>query len=273
MAPDKTNGQQGTTIASLHGTVHKGPSGPPIVLLHSLAMDASLWDEHVGELTQMARVVTCDLPGHGLSHGTKDVSIEEMADEVVAFLDSRLSGPVILVGLSLGGCVAQSLATRHPAAVVGLLLADTTPWYGPRAPQEWEARAERARDAGLGDLAEFQLARWFSPTFLGKRPHLAQRLLEIFQANDLDSYMATCRAMGHMDLRPGIGNISVPTTVLVGEIDPATPVRSAKDLAARIRGARLRVVNGCSHLSPIEAPEVFLEEIRLLVQDVKEASA
>jgi 3-oxoadipate enol-lactonase len=179
-----------------------------------------------------------------------------MGSEVAEMVRERTAGPAIFVGLSLGGCVAQALAVYQPELVRGLGLVDTTCWYGETAKADWEARAEKAMTDGLDSLAAFQLARWFTPEFLGQRPEVAQHLLQTFKSMRLDAYVATCEAMGAMDLREQIGSITVPTAVLVGADDPATPVRMAEELQRRIAGASLHVMADCSHLSAVEQPEV-----------------
>jgi 3-oxoadipate enol-lactonase len=261
-----------TEQSCVRATRHPGRDDPPVVLLHSLAMDHSIWDAHVAAVDGRFPVITCDLPGHGSACGIDgEYPVERMADEVARCLrDEGVSGAVV-AGLSLGGCVAQSLAGRHPDLVGGLLLADTTAWYGEDAPANWEARAQKARNEGFDSLADFQIARWFSPGYVPANPDVAERLLAIFRSNDITSYVATCRAMGRYDGRAMLERITVPSTVLVGELDPATPVAHAEDLAARLAGARLRIVDGASHMSPVERPEPFLEELFALHGRVVEA--
>jgi len=239
-----------------------GGDRPTVVLLHSLALDHTLWNEIVEDLRADCRTMAFDLPGHGASRQLPADSIEEMADLVAETLSSEATPPAIVVGLSLGGCVAQSLAIAHPGLVSGLVLADTTAWYGPDAPQAWAQRAEQAATAGLGSLAEFQLTRWFTEAYRQSHPDVSARLLEDFAANDLDRYRDTCLAMGAMDLRARLDRIRVPTAILVGNQDPATPLPMAEDLQRRIRGASLEVIAGCKHLSVIERPEVVIAAIR-----------
>lgn len=234
---------------------------PNTLLLHSLAMDRSLWDEHLTLFDASVRAARCDLPGHGRSCGLESTSIEVMADLVAEWIASTVQEPMVVAGLSLGGCVAQALAIRHPGLVGALVLVDTTAWYGKGASEAWAGRAQKAADKGFGSLAQFQLDRWFGGDFAEENPDVAKRLLEVFAANDLTSYTAVCHAMGAMDLRADLPRVTVPTTVLVGEHDPATPVHMAEDLVAHIPHATLQVIPGSGHLSPIESPSTFVAAV------------
>jgi 3-oxoadipate enol-lactonase len=240
-----------------HDLLREGSAGT-VVLLHSLAMDASIWADFAGHLGGDHTVIAPDLPGHGRSPRTAaPLTVESMADAVAALLnDLGLTG-VALIGMSLGGSVAQAVTARHPGLVGRLGLVDTTAWYGPDAPAAWAARARQARDEGLASLAGFQLDRWFTEDFRASAPELCARLLDIFRRNDVDDYTASCTALGAMDLRPHLSRIEVPTAVVVGELDTATPPPHAEALAASIAGATLTVIPGCKHLSALErAPEV-----------------
>jgi 3-oxoadipate enol-lactonase len=246
-------------------TIHRaGYEGPEVVLLHSLALDHTMWRDIAAELSNDFRLFLVDLPGHGASRNVAVDSIEAMSDLVADSLRDALSGPAVVVGLSLGGSVAQAVAARHPDLVRVLVLADTTAWYGASAPSTWADRAGRAAAEGLGSLADFQLTRWFTAEYRQTHPEACVQLLATFRANDLDRYRDTCRAMGAMDLRTQLGRISAPTAVLVGEQDEATPLAMALELRDGIEGATLRVIPDCKHLSAIERPEVLTAVIREL---------
>ena len=236
------------------------------LLLHSLALDRSAFAWLRPGLAESADAIVVDLPGHGASPSPREPSIEAMADHVAETIrGAGLPAPVVAIGNSLGGCVAQALALRHPDLVEGLGLLDTTCWYGPTAAQDWEARARKAAEEGFDSLAEFQIQRWFTPAFAERHPEVGEGLLETFRRNRIEDYTAACRAMGAMDLREQVGAIKVPTVVVVGEQDPATPVSHATDLAERIDGARLEVLPECSHLSAIERPDAVLAALRELL--------
>jgi 3-oxoadipate enol-lactonase len=236
-----------------------------IVLLHSLALDRSVWDGLLPHLLPRFSVVALDLPNHGTSPSLPETTIETMADAVRPLVDEEAPGGAVVIGLSLGGCVAQALAIRHPEVVRALGLVDTTCWYGETAAADWEGRAQKAAQEGFDALAEFQLARWFSPGFGAAHPEVGQRLLDVFRGNDIDSYVATCRAMGAMDLREDLTSISVPTSIVVGANDPATPPQDAEMMRVLIAGAGMHVIPDCSHLSAVERPDAIA---RLLEADL-----
>lgn len=119
----------------------------------------------------------------------------------------------------------------------------------------WEERAQKGIDLGIEALADSQLERWFTPGFNDRNPEVGQRLVEVWCNIGIDSFVATCRAMGSMDLRDEITRIDVPTAILVGADDQATDLTHAEAMHQRIPGATMHVIPECAHLSAAEKPE------------------
>ena len=224
------------------------------VLLHSLALDATVWTGFAARLGGKTTVLAPDLPGHGRSPRGNPASVESMADATADLLRTLGLSDVTLIGMSLGGSVAQAVTIRHPELVGRLGLIDTTAWYGEGAADAWAGRARQAQERGLASLAGFQLERWFTDEFRESATELCARLLQVFQRNELDNYVKSCTALGAMDQRRHLGQISVPTAVVVGELDQATPPAHSEALAAAIEGSALTVIPGCKHLSALERP-------------------
>lgn len=239
----------------LHDADDAATSLTPLLLLHSLALDRHVWDGLLPRLRRLRPVVTVDLRGHGASPPDADFTVEQMADDVAATLDAAGISRVAVAGLSLGGSVALAFAAGYTHRTQSLALIDTTAWYGPDAARQWAQRAARADADGMRSLSGFQLDRWFSDSFRRDHPELCHDLLERFASNDLASYKATCRALGALDLRDRVTGLPVPTLVLVGSDDAATPPGHARDLCERIPGASLHVLQGARHLTPIERPQ------------------
>lgn len=226
------------------------------VLIHSLAMDHTFWEPVVAALGQGVAVAAVDARGHGQSDKPAGpYRAEGFADDVLAVLNDLAWERAVVGGASMGGSVALTFAYRHPTRTAGLGLFDTTAWYGETAAQDWEQRGQKALQEGLASLIPFQETRWFTDAFREQSPEVLAHCKQVFLANDLNAYLETCRMLGTLDARAHIGSISVPTCIMVGDEDYATPVTMAQALADGISGARMEVLPQARHLSPLEYPE------------------
>jgi 3-oxoadipate enol-lactonase len=242
-----------------------GKSAPTVALVHSLGMDYSFWDPVADRLAADASVIAIDARGHGRSgRGGAPYSAGRMALDLLEVLDELGVQRAVVGGASMGGCVALQFAGSHPECTAGLALVDTTAWYGPTAPKDWEERAAKAMANGLPSLVDFQKTRWFSDEFRAREPQLVQSCIDIFLRNDLDAYVATCRMLGSFDARSLLPKIRVPTLVVVGDEDYAAPVAMAQALHEGIAGSHLDVIHGARHLTPLEVPDRVAAGLREL---------
>jgi 3-oxoadipate enol-lactonase len=233
---------------------HPAPSRH-VVLIHSLAMDRSFWRPVAERLAPTASVLIHDCRGHGRSDKPHGPTTVELHSDDLADLVEQLGWRTALVaGASMGGCIALAFAIRHPARVSALGLVDTTAWYGPDAPKNWEQRANAAVSSGLSSLIDFQLTRWFGDEFRADNPQLVKDCVDVFLRNDVAAYAQTCRMLGACDLRAGLASILVPTAIMVGEEDYATPPAMAQAMHEAIAGSTLAVLPGARHLTPLERP-------------------
>lgn len=240
--------------------------GPAVVLIHSLAMTKAFWDPVVAILSSDCKVVSMDCRGHGASDKPAGpYTVELFADDVAQVCKEAGVARAVVAGASMGGCVALALASRHPDLVAGLGLFDTTACYGDDAETAWSERAEKALENGMGSLVDFQKTRWFSDSFREADPDTVKACVDVFVANDLAAYAETCRMLGRCDLRDQLSDISVPTGILVGEEDYATPVAMAQAMQDAIPGAHMQVLPGARHLTPLEVPDTIAVTLARLV--------
>ena len=234
-----------------------GQAAGRALLIHPLALDGSLWAPVAARLAEAGLdVVAPDCRGHGQSgKAPGPYSVQQFGSDMEALLEHLGWENAIVAGCSMGGCVAQAFALAAPRRLAGLVLVDTTAWYGPEAPRNWGERAEKARTGGLAAMSGFQATRWFSDAWRGANPGVVANVAGIFVANDLACYAASCDMLGKADLREGLEHIAVPTTVIVGEEDYATPVSASEDLVRRIPGATLSILPGARHLTLVECPD------------------
>ena len=236
---------------------------PTLVLLHAFPLDRRMWAAQVGELAEVARVVTLDLPGFGASRDTRvRPDLDAWADAVESSLAELIGEePVVLCGLSMGGYVALRIADRHPGRLEGLILADTR--AGADSTEGAEAR-EQAIDHvnrhGVEALADQLIPKLFSPEADREATSFA-RELALDQAPE-----AVTGALQAMRDRPDstavLDDLRVPALIIVGEVDELTPPAEAESMARRIGNAWLVKIPGAGHLTNIEAPEQFNAAIK-----------
>jgi 3-oxoadipate enol-lactonase len=262
---------------SIAYTLHKAPqqrgspSRPRIALIHSLALDRSLWDGVVPLLTSHVDVVAFDCRGHGKSGRPKmKFTLELFAADLAGLLDHLKWPRGILAGCSMGGCVAQAFAGTYPDRAQALALIDTTAWYGPTAPNDWRERAATAASRGFQGLAAFQATRWMSDAFRQSHPEVVRAHLDVFLANDIDCYRSTCEMLGDADLRHYQPAMRMPASVVVGEEDYATPPAMSEQLERALPDAALSVLPNVRHLTPIECPALIAGKILTLIGRVRD---
>jgi 3-oxoadipate enol-lactonase len=262
----------GLSIAyTLHAAARPAASRPRIALIHSLALDQSIWDGVVPLLTQHADVLAYDCRGHGKSARPKMKFAPELFAADLARLLDHVNWPrVALAGCSMGGCVAQAFAGSYPGRVQALALIDTTAWYGSTAPKDWRERAATAATKGFQALSAFQATRWVSDAFREAHPQLIRANLDVFLANDIDCYTATCEMLGDADLRHYQSSLRMPTSVIVGEEDYATPVAMSEQMQKAMPDATLSVLPNVRHLTPIECPAAIAEKILALIERARD---
>ena len=250
-------------VYAIHG---ERSSSRRIALVHSLAMERGFWDGVTTRLAGKAAVLTLDCRGHGQSGKPKGpYTVEQFADDLADVMTAAGWQKATIAGCSMGGCVALAFAIRHPARTASLGLIDTTAWYGADAPKAWAERADAAVAKGLASLADFQLTRWFSDGFRTSGSPVVKRALDVFLANDVPAYADTCRMLGAADLRAGLAGVKVPTRIMVGEEDYATPVAMAEALRDGIAGSSLLVIKKGRHLTPLEQPGTIAGELGKLL--------
>jgi 3-oxoadipate enol-lactonase len=245
-------------------TLHAAPraGAPRLVLIHSLALDRSVWDEVVERLRTEAEILAYDCRGHGRSdRRATRFTAELFAQDLAELLDHVGWQEATIAGCSMGGCVALAFGAQHPARATALGLIDTTAWYGPEAPARFRERADAARANGMQGLAEFQATRWFSDEFRATRPEVLQRAAAVFLANDFDCYAASCALLGDVDVRSRLSSFRMPVTIVVGEEDYATPVDMARQLQDLIPHSTLTVLPHARHLTPLEHPDRIAGEL------------
>jgi pimeloyl-ACP methyl ester carboxylesterase len=228
------------------------------VLLHGLGSSSADWALQLPAFTPRYRVITLDLRGHGRSlDNTWAYSVAQMAEDVAGLLEELAVPPAHVVGLSLGGCVAQLLAVRRPAAVRSLVLCNT---FARLRPGGLRGAGRLLRRVWLFGTAPMPaVAAYVSQGLFPKPEQAAIRAEAVARlgANRKRPYLAAMRAVAAFDARRELAHIHCPTLVLAGDRDTTVPRAAVEALARGIGGAQFQLITDSGHATPYDQPDEF----------------
>ncbi|MES4901799.1 MULTISPECIES: 4-carboxymuconolactone decarboxylase [unclassified Streptomyces] len=235
-----------------------GPAtAPPLILGPSVGTSLAVWEPQLPALARTHRVLRWDLPGHGRSPAQLlpsdgSATVGDLAALVLRLADAQGWERFAYAGISIGGAVGLHLAAHHPERVASLAVICSSARFG--EPAAWRERAALVRAEGTEAMVASRPGTWFSHRFAASPRAVA--LLEDLRACDRAGYAACCDALAAYDLRPALPSVEgVPTLVVAGRDDPATPPAHAREIADAVPGASLLEVAGAAHLAGVERPE------------------
>ncbi len=238
-------------MTALHYEI-SGPSDAPVLLMGgSLGTTLKMWDGQL-PLAERVRLVRHDHRGHGGSPSPPGpYSIDDLGRDVLELMDSLGIASASYCGLSIGGMVGMWLGANAPERIERLILICTSAYMPPAS--MWQERVETVRSAGsVEPLADAVVERWLTPGYAASHPEVRAKLRGMLVASDPEGYAGCCGAIGRMDLRGELGRISVPTLVISGSDDLATPVEHQRLIAQGIPGARHEIVGPAAHVAAVE---------------------
>jgi pimeloyl-ACP methyl ester carboxylesterase len=235
--------------------------GPPVVLVHGLALDRRMWDDQIGPLVGAGhRVLRYDLRGFGRSADPRPGEPYHHADDLRALMAHVGMAEAAIVGLSLGGWVALEFALMHPDATSRLVLVDPV-IRNYSFPNGWNRNLVAVNETARREGLEAAKQRWLAdPVFARSRqlPGVAARLEEM--VGDYGGWQFL-NDNPHRALDPPaidrLGDVAAPTLIMVGESDQPDFHGMAELAAKEIPGAEMVVVPDAGHMSPMDAPDAF----------------
>jgi 3-oxoadipate enol-lactonase len=241
-------------------TTHYAAAGagdaPVVVFAHALGTDLRIWDDVVASVSRDYRCLRYDQRGHGLTDlGAAPITIPLLATDLLRLLDALHVERAVICGMSIGGLIAQQAYHLAPARCAGLVLCDTGPSIG--SPELWNDRIAAIGRDGIAALADGILARWFGPAFRGNRRAAYDGFRNMLTRTAVEGYIGACAAIRDADLTALTRSLAVPTLVICGAGDAATPPDRVAAFAAAIPGARYEVIDGAGHLPCVERADVF----------------
>lgn len=244
--------------------------GPTVVLSHALGCDLSMWDALAEDLAPDYRVVRYDHRGQGGSEvAGGPYTMDQLIEDAARLVHEAAPGPVVWVGVSMGGMVGQGLAARHPELVRGVVIANSTAYYPPEGQEVWCQRIDTVNREGMAGVLDGAMARFFTERFRTDFPDETGRLRAVLAKADAKGYIATCEALRDLDLRAEIPSIRCPALVIAGRQDMGTPLAMSEAIVAAIPGSTLVVIADAAHISPVEQPEAFAGHVRRFLRELE----
>ncbi|MDJ1017619.1 MAG: alpha/beta fold hydrolase [Paracoccaceae bacterium] len=236
--------------------------GPWLVLSNSLATDRRMWAPQMEALERAFTVVTFDTRGHGASGVAKTpFTFSTLAADVIALMDVIGIDKARFMGLSLGGMTGLALALERPERVDRVICCDARADAPDAYKAMWDANIELSEKGGMPAIANATLPRWFSESFRANAANAPtlEMVRDMILATPVEGYKMAARCLQTLDLLESLEHISVPVHFVAGSQDPAAPVSVMRDMADRVAGATLDIVEGAAHLSNMEDPDGFLK--------------
>lgn len=258
------------TIANelvMHYELAGRQDGPRLVFINSLGTDYRIWNDVVAGLQNDYACLCYDKRGHGLTDLGLDAkenasySIDLLTDDLHSLLKTiGWDSDVTLIGLSVGGLIAQNYAYRFKDQVSRLVLMDTAAKIGNE--QSWNDRINTIKAQGIAALGEAIMTRWLTEHFKNKYQAAYQAYRNMLERTPASGYCATCAALRDSDLRQQTAKLDLPTLVISGAQDGSTPPELVKETAGLIKGSRFKTIDACGHLPCIEQPQVTIQLLK-----------
>ena len=244
---------------SLRGTsVEISGSGPPVVLLHGVGLNQSIWAEQVKALESDFQVVTYDLLGHGRSAAAStNALLADWVDQLNNVVHDLALEKFALVGFSFGGLIAQGYSAQHWRMIDRLVLMSTVYDRSETERASVESRLNLARREGPRAIISAALSRWFSAEFAKAHPETMDQYGALLRGNDAASFLSAYECFATAD-RALVGMLAAfdrPTLVMTGELDTGSTPAMARKLAGMIPGAEYSIILGGRHMMPVEMPK------------------
>lgn len=240
------------------------PKGTAVVFANSLGTDLRLWDAILPLLPDGLRLIRYDKRGHGLSDcPDSPYTMEVLTADAEALIESLDCGPVVFVGLSIGGMIGQNLAAKRPDLIRALVLSNTAAKMGERA--LWQDRMAAIRAGGIACMADAILERWFAPAFR-KTPE-SNLWRAMLTRTPSEGYLGCCAAIADTDLTETTAQLTLPVLAIAGSRDGASPPDLVAATTALIAGASFEIIEGTGHLPCVEAPVAYAKLLSTFLKD------
>ena len=238
----------------LHYRLDGDADGAPVVFANSLGTDLRLWDKIITRLPPGLRFLRYDMRGHGLSDAPPGpYSMGMLVRDLERLMDHLALREAVVVGLSIGGMVAQGLAVKRLGLVRALVLSNTAAKIG--TAEMWHERIATVEQGGIEPLADAVMARWFPADFRTTPEAAAWR--HMLTRTPAQGYAGCCAAIAGTDFYTPTAGLRLPAMGIAGTEDGATPPDLVRETLDLIPGSRFALIRRAGHLPCVDQPDAY----------------
>lgn len=249
----------------LHYRIDGPEDGAPVVFINSLGTDFRLWDKLLPLLPPGLRVLRYDKRGHGLSDAPAGAwSMGALVRDAERLMDHLGFRDALVVGLSIGGMIAQGLAVKRLDLVRAVVLSNTGAKIA--TPEIWAQRIADVERGGIRALSQAQIERWFAEPFRSSAEGAAWR--HMLERTPVEGYAGCCGAISGTDFYTPTSSLRLPALGIAGTEDKSTPPDLVRETVALIPGSRFELIHGSGHLSCVDRPDEYARLLSEFMRDI-----
>jgi 3-oxoadipate enol-lactonase len=231
-------------------------TGRPLVLLHPIGVERSWWDEYVASWASSYDVLAIDMRGHGESSAvTSSITLADHAADVAAVLEKERVAGATLIGVSMGGMVAQRVAIQFPDRVGAMILCATAGGFPDEVRPRIRARGDTSRPGAMSEVIDETIARWFEAD--SPRRDLVVKCRARLAADDWFSWSANWEAISQLDNLAELRDVPQPALVVAGDADLSIPPAVSQRISDALPAGEFVTIPDAAHFGAFDMREVF----------------
>jgi 3-oxoadipate enol-lactonase len=243
-----------------------GPeAGPALVLLHALGTSSAIWDDLLPLLPPSLRILRLDMRGHGRSDVPPGpYSMGALIRDTERLIEHFGVKEAVILGLSIGGLIAQGLAVKRLDLVRAMVLSNTAAKIG--RPEHWDDRIKAVQGSGMPALHDATMERWLGRKW--RQSPALPRLSDGFLATAPEGWMGCASAIAGTDFFETTATLTLPTLAIAGANDGSTPPDLVRETAELIRGHRFALIRGAGHIPVVEKPAEYAAVLTQFLNEI-----
>lgn len=243
-----------------------GPkAGPALVLLHALGTSSAIWDDLLPLLPPSLRILRLDLRGHGHSDiPPGPYSMGALIRDAERLIEHFAMKEAVVLGLSIGGLIAQGLAVKRLDLVRAMVLSNTAAKIG--RPEHWQERINSVQTGGLRAIHDTTMERWLGRKWR-ENPSLP-RLSDGFLSTSPEGWIGCAAAIAGTDFFETTATLTLPTLAIAGANDGSTPPDLVRETAELVKGHRFALIRGAGHIPVVEKPAEYAAVLTQFLNEI-----